>query len=95
MDLLQSAGVPAGVVQRSSDLLKDPQLAHRGFYRYMDHPEMGNVPYTGHQFRISGHDSGPRFPAPLLSQDNEYVLRELLGMSDDEITEAVIADALT
>ncbi len=95
MELLQSAGVPAGVVQRSSDLLKDPQLAHRGFYRYMDHPEMGNVPYTGHQFRISGYDSGPRFPAPLLSQDNEYVLRDLLGMTDDEITEAVIADALT
>ena len=31
MDLLQSEGVPAGVVQRSSDLLQDPQLAHRGF----------------------------------------------------------------
>ena len=28
---LQAAGVPAGVVQRSSDLLKDPQYVHRGF----------------------------------------------------------------
>ena len=94
MDLLQLEGVPAGVVQRSSDLLQDPQLAHRGFFRYMDHAEMGNIPYTGHQFRISGHDSGPRSPAPIMGQHNELVLREVLGMSDDEITEAIIGGAL-
>ncbi|PKB83278.1 MAG: hypothetical protein BZY88_02175 [SAR202 cluster bacterium Io17-Chloro-G9] len=94
MQLLQAQGVPAGVVQRSSDLLKDPQLSHRRFYHYMDHPEMGNIPYTGHQFRISGYDGGPRSPAPLLGQHNEEILRGLLGMTDEEITEAVIAGAL-
>jgi crotonobetainyl-CoA:carnitine CoA-transferase CaiB-like acyl-CoA transferase len=85
MSLLQSAGVPAGVVQRSSDLLRDAQLAHRRFFRYLDHPEMGNIPYSGHQFRIRGYDSGPRFPAPLLGQHNEFVMRDILGMTDEEI----------
>ena len=94
MQLLQALGVPAGVVQRSSDLLKDPQLEHRRFFHHMEHPDMGNVPYTGHQFRISGYDGGPRFPAPLLGQHNQEVLSGLLGMTDDEITEAVIAGAL-
>jgi crotonobetainyl-CoA:carnitine CoA-transferase CaiB-like acyl-CoA transferase len=94
MRLLQAAGVPAGVAQRSSDLLKDPQLSHRGFHRYMEHPEMGNVPYTGHEFRIRGYDSGPRFPAPLLGQHNEQVMREILGMTDDEIMETLAAGAL-
>jgi len=94
MQLLQAQGVPAGVVQRSSDLMRDPQLEHCRFFRYLDHPEMGNVPYTGHQFRISGYDSGPRFPAPLLGQHNEEVLRDLLGMTDDEISDAIIAGAL-
>ena len=94
MDLIQQEGVPAGVVQRSSDLLQDPQLAHRGFFRYMDHAEMGNIPYTGHQFRIAGYDSGPRFPAPVMGQHNEMVLREVLGMSDEEVTEAIIGGAL-
>jgi crotonobetainyl-CoA:carnitine CoA-transferase CaiB-like acyl-CoA transferase len=94
MHLLQSVGVPAGVVQRSSDLLQDPQLAHRRFFRYMDHPEMGNIPYSGHQFRIRGYDSGPRFPAPLLGQHNELVLRDILGMTDDEITEVLAAGAI-
>ena len=94
MDLLQSHGIPAGAVQRSSDLLQDPQLAHRGFFRNMDHPEMGNIPYTGHQFRIAGYPSGPRFPAPVMGQHNELVLREVLGMSDDEVAEAIIGGAL-
>jgi benzylsuccinate CoA-transferase BbsF subunit len=94
MHLLQSAGVPAGVVQRSSDLLRDPQLEHRRFFRYMDHPEMGNIPYTGHQFRIQGYDSGPRSPAPLLGQHNEFVMREILGMMDEEITEVIAAGGI-
>jgi benzylsuccinate CoA-transferase BbsF subunit len=94
MHLLQSAGVPAGVVQRSSDLLRDPQLEHRRFFRYMDHPEMGSIPYTGHQFRIQGYDSGPRSPAPLLGQHNEFVMREILGMTDEEITEVIAAGGI-
>ena len=94
MELFLAQGVPAGVVQRSSDLQKDPQLAHRGFFRNLDHQEMGTIPYPGHQFRIKGYDSGPRFAAPVLGQHNEQVLRELLGMTDDEISEAIIAGAL-
>ena len=94
MDLLLAEGVPAGVVQRSGDLLQDPQLAHRGFFRRMDHQEMGNIPYGGHQFRIKGYDSGPRFPAPVLGQHSDQVLREVLGMTDEEITEAIIGGAL-
>jgi crotonobetainyl-CoA:carnitine CoA-transferase CaiB-like acyl-CoA transferase len=94
MRLLQAASVPAGVAQRSSDLLNDPQLAHRGFHRYMEHPEMGNVPYGGHEFRIRGYDSGPRFPAPLLGQHNEQVMREVLGMTEEEMMEVLAAGAI-
>ena len=94
MDTLLSEGVPAGVVQRSSDLQQDPQLAHRRFFRNLDHQVMGTIPYPGHQFRISGYDGGPRSAAPVLGQHNEEVLREVLGMTEDEVTEAIIAGAL-
>ena len=95
MQRLQRAGVPAGAVQRSSDLLKDPQYAERHFYRYYDHPEMGHIPYAGHQYRISGYDSGPRGPAPLLGQHSFEVLSELLGMSDEEVAAAYASGAIT
>ncbi|MCY3812076.1 MAG: CoA transferase [Gammaproteobacteria bacterium] len=92
---LQSAGVPAGMVQRSSDLLADPQYAHRGFYRYLEHGEMGRIPYAGHQYRISGYDNGPRGPAPMLGEHSFEVLRELLGLSEDELSAAFAAGAIT
>jgi crotonobetainyl-CoA:carnitine CoA-transferase CaiB-like acyl-CoA transferase len=94
MDLLQAAGVPAGMVQRSSDHLQhDPQLAHRRFFRPLEHPEMGVVPYEGHQYRIRGYDNGPRMPAPCLGEHTYEVLSEVLGLSDDEVTEVLASGA--
>ncbi len=95
MELLQAAGVPAGMVQRSSDHQLDPQLAHRSFFRPMEHPEMGLVPYEGHQYRISGYDNGPRFPAPCLGEHTFELLTEILGFTDDEIAEAYATGAVS
>jgi benzylsuccinate CoA-transferase BbsF subunit len=90
MDRLQAAGVPAGMVQRSSDHQTDPQLAHRSFFRRLEHPEMGEVPYEGHQYSIRGYDNGPRFPAPCLGQHTYTVLNEILGLGDGEVA-AILA----
>ena len=95
METLTAAGVPAGAVQRSSDLAADPQYRHRGFHRELDHPEMGRVPYAGHQFRILGYPSGPLTPAPVLGQHSVEVMSEILEMSDDEIAEVVAAGAMS
>ena len=85
MELLTSRGVPAGHVQRSSDLQTDPQYRHRGFYRELEHGEMGRIPYSGHQFRVSGYDNGPRFPSPLIGGENFEVLAEELGFSPEDV----------
>jgi crotonobetainyl-CoA:carnitine CoA-transferase CaiB-like acyl-CoA transferase len=90
MTMLQEAGVPAGMVQRSSDHLQDPQLAHREFFRRLEHPEMGEVPYEGHQYRILGYENGPRLPAPCLGEHTFEVLTELLGLDDEQLS-AVLA----
>ena len=90
MQTLQSVGVPAGIVQRSSELLQDKQYEHRGFYHYFDHPAMGNIPYAGHQYKISNYNNGPRGPAPMLGEHSFEFLVEL-GLSDEEIGEAYAA----
>jgi crotonobetainyl-CoA:carnitine CoA-transferase CaiB-like acyl-CoA transferase len=89
MGLLQAAGVPAGMVQRSSDHQEDPQLAHRRFFHPMKHPEMGLVPYEGHAYQIAGYDHGPRFPAPCLGEHTYQVLSEVLCLGDDEIAQVM------
>jgi benzylsuccinate CoA-transferase BbsF subunit len=91
---LRAAGVPAGEVQRSSDLLADPQYAHRGFYRTLEHAEMGRIPYAGHQYRIAGYAHGPRTAAPVLGEHSVEVLGSLLGLSDEEIAAAFAAGAI-
>jgi benzylsuccinate CoA-transferase BbsF subunit len=94
MHALQAAGVPAGAVQTCDELHDDPQLAHRGHFRRLRHPEIGEHAYDSPAFRLSRTPAVLSRPGPLLGQHNELVLKDLLGYSDDEIAELVIAGAL-
>ena len=60
----------------------------------MTHTEMGEVPSKGHMFNIRGYESGPRFPAPCLGEHTAEVLIEILGLSDDELSEALASGAV-
>jgi crotonobetainyl-CoA:carnitine CoA-transferase CaiB-like acyl-CoA transferase len=92
---LQAIGVPAGVVQTARDVLDaDRHLKERGFYVYLDHPEAGHNAYDGAPYRLSATPGGPRVPAPLLGQHNDYVLNELLGVGDDRAAELLIAQVV-
>ena len=94
MAQLTRAGIPAGRVQRSSDLLSDPQYQHRGFHRYLEHGEMGLVPYSGHQYRVSGYDHGPRTPAPLIGGDSFEVLTGSLGLSGEQVADLMASQVI-
>ena len=53
MHLLQSAGVPAGVVVNAEQLVNEPHLNARGFFWDIDHPETGLRRYAGQPVRMS------------------------------------------
>ncbi len=94
MRTLVEAGVPAGVVQRSSDLLVDPQYQHRGFFRQYEHPEIGPAPYAGPAGRIRGYDAGARDRDPMFNEHTVQVLSEVLGMTDEEIAAGFASGAI-
>jgi crotonobetainyl-CoA:carnitine CoA-transferase CaiB-like acyl-CoA transferase len=94
MELLQDAGVPAGAVQNQSDLWNDPQLKHRDFFQWLNHTECGPMPYDGLQFLLSKTRGKLRMPHALVGEHNELILRDWLKLSDDEITELIVAEAL-
>lgn len=86
MTKLQDAGIAAGVVQNIEDLMTyDPQLKARSFYEEIDMPLRGKAGWEGMQFKLSETPGSVRIPAPFLGQDNDYVLKEILGMSTAEI----------
>jgi crotonobetainyl-CoA:carnitine CoA-transferase CaiB-like acyl-CoA transferase len=95
MELLQSKGVAAGVVHNARDMLdNDPHLRERGYYVYLDHPEAGRTAHDGAPFRLSKSQGELSTPAPCLGEHNEYVCKEILGMRDEEIAEALVEQAL-
>ncbi|BDE61308.1 CoA transferase [Rhodococcus hoagii] len=78
-DRLQSAGVPAGVVQNGRDLVEsDPHLRARGYYVPGDHPKVGRFLHEGAPVRV-GAAVTVRRAAPLLGADTDDVLRDVAG----------------
>jgi len=84
MSLLQNAGVPAGVVSNTADLLHDPQLGKRNIFWPMLHAEMGEFTHLGQSFQLSKTPARPYSPAPLLGEHTEQICTEMLGMTDAE-----------
>ncbi len=94
VETLIEAGVPAGLVARASDLHADPQLAHREFFRELDHRTLGRVPFDASPTRFSATPAMLFDPGPTLGQHTGEVVRDLLGFDDTEIAEFAAADVL-
>jgi benzylsuccinate CoA-transferase BbsF subunit len=88
---MQDFGVPAGIVKSPEDMHRDPQLRHRKHYWRLRHPVMGERTYDAPAFRLSKTPAVVTKAAPLLGEDNEYVFREIVGLSDEEYVE-LLAD---
>jgi crotonobetainyl-CoA:carnitine CoA-transferase CaiB-like acyl-CoA transferase len=85
MQLFGSAGVPAGAVFDTLELMNDPSFAERGIMQTVDHPTTGEVKMPAWPVRFDG--SPPKLsPSPQLGQHVEDVLCSWLGMEIEEIT---------
>ena len=99
-DRLTAAGVPNGVVQDARQRLHDdPQLRARGYFVPLRHRETGEWPLERPPFRLSASDVHPggriRRGPPCIGEDTQLVLRDVLGMADDEIAALDAAGVLT
>jgi crotonobetainyl-CoA:carnitine CoA-transferase CaiB-like acyl-CoA transferase len=83
---LRGAGIPATAMVPGYLTLDDPQLRARGFFEAIDHLHVGRQEYPTWPMRMS---AGPATywtgPAPTLGEHTEEVLREELGVTDEEI----------
>ena len=94
MSLLQAAGVAAGAVQTTQDLLeRDPHIRHRGYFQELEHPEMGTCLVHNWPIKLSRTPAQLR-QAPILGEHTEYICREILHMSDEEFLDLLTAGVL-
>lgn len=91
---LQAAGIAASIVATAEDLIeRDPQLAYRGHFVRLDHPTVGPRLWDRHAFTLRA-TPGTNGRSPLLGEDNDWLLSELLALSDDEIAAAYVEGAV-
>jgi crotonobetainyl-CoA:carnitine CoA-transferase CaiB-like acyl-CoA transferase len=95
MELLQGAGVAAGLVSNAADICaRDPQLQARSFWGTVTLPDGHRTHVTGVPIKMSATPGSVRTPSPPIGSSNDYVLGELLGYSGAEREQLIAADAI-
>ncbi len=85
MQRLQSAGISAGVVRTTAELMACTHLDQRAWFRRIEHADVGEHRYAGHPWRMDGLLERSDLPPPRLGEHSRELLRERLGLSDSEI----------
>lgn len=85
--LLEEAGVPCGPINNLDEVFNDPQVKARECAIELKHPTASKVKLVASPMRMSAtpvhHESAP----PTLGQHTDQILRELLGYSDEQLTQ--------
>jgi formyl-CoA transferase len=79
LDQLESAGIPAGPINRVTQALNDVQAVHRAMVR-----NIAGMPLVGSPMRLDGERADSALPPPALGEHTDDVLAAL-GLSPDAI----------
>lgn len=82
--LLQANDIPASPIMHEPMAYADPHLKERDFFVPITQADTGTHLYPGTTYKISGIPFTVRKPPVRLGEDNDYVYREVLGLSDKE-----------
>jgi len=95
MEATMAQGLVIGLVQSPLQVLQSPHLSERGYFVYIDDPELGNLAYPGPGFFIDGENimTSDRV-APRLGQHNDYIFTEVLKLSSGVIEDLRSQDAI-
>ncbi len=84
-ELLQDHGICAYPVNTVADVFTDPQLRELGTWRWRRHAEIGLLACNFPPFDLCETPGDIYNTAPLFGEGNDYVYRELIGLSDAEM----------
>ena len=85
VEQLDAAGVPCGPINDIAHALADPQVAARGLRIELPHAMAGQVLMVANPIKLSATPPSYELPPPMLGEHTAEVLRELAGVSDDEL----------
>ncbi len=87
LELMDRHGVPAGLIYRAPDMLKDPHFAAREAIVTVRHPEYGDLKMQNVAPKLSASPGTIRSVAPGLGEHNSEVYSSLLHFSAARLSE--------
>jgi crotonobetainyl-CoA:carnitine CoA-transferase CaiB-like acyl-CoA transferase len=84
MAALQQAGVPAGTVLKTDDVLKNQHFQAREWFRPLAHADTGTQQHAGYPWRFSRSPLVWSRPPPRLGEHSKEILCRELGVSPEE-----------
>jgi crotonobetainyl-CoA:carnitine CoA-transferase CaiB-like acyl-CoA transferase len=95
VDELAGAGIPAAPVVSPSLVTENPQLNDREFLETLDHPRTGPGRYPRPPFApLGGQHTWLMRPPPTLGEHNGEVLRDLCGLTDQDLARLASAGVI-
>jgi formyl-CoA transferase len=87
MEILNPLNIPCGPILSMKELAEEPSLRATGTVVEVDHPTRGKYLTVGNPIKLSA--SPPDVDrAPLLGEHTDEVLKDVLGLGDDEVASA-------
>ena len=87
LEICDPLNIPVGPILSMKELAEEPSLRETGTIVEVDHPERGKYLTVGNPVKLSDSSSDV-VRSPLLGEHTDEILREVVGLSDNDIAEA-------
>jgi len=85
VEIFERNNVPCGPIYTLDQVFEDPQVKHRNMKTFLKHPVGVDVPVVSNPIRFSETPIRLKSSAPLLSSSTDEVLKNELGLTDEQI----------
>ena len=87
LEICNPLNIPVGPILSMRELAEEPSLRETGTIVEVEHPERGTYLTVGNPVKLSDSPSDV-VRSPLLGEHTDEILREVVGLSDDDIAAA-------
>jgi crotonobetainyl-CoA:carnitine CoA-transferase CaiB-like acyl-CoA transferase len=87
VEKLRKGGIPAGIPRTVEEAFQSSEMKARDLVTTIDHPTAGKIPNIALPIKLEGTPLSKPVAAPMLGQHTADILRTILGLSAQQISE--------